>query len=338
MGLNGSIPFEQLEELIPLRMGEKKVPGLSIAIVRDAKLLWSSGFGVANVETGDSVTADTVFSAQSLSKPVFAYGALKLYEEGVIDLDTPLTEYTSEPYLPEDPHVGEITMRHVLSHTCGFPNWRSEGKPLKVLFNPGERFSYSGEGYKYLGSVIEEVTGEPLDRFMDEKVLTPLCMGGGYTWGEEKGDLVTAHDGDGAPRGVKRWDEINPAASLCCSALDYARFICALMRPGEDECRLRGDDVRDADPPSGGVLFHLVGAGLGHPAHGSGGCFLAVGSGRCRGRRVPELCDRLHGGWPGRRRHDQRLERAQDLRGGREGGAGWGAPRVRRLPETITER
>jgi len=284
MGLNGSIPFEQLEELIPLRMGEKKVPGLSIAVVRDAKVLWSSGFGVANVETGEPVTADTVFSAQSLSKPVFAYGVLKLYEEGVIDLDTPLTEYTSEPYLLEDPHVGEITMRHVLSHTCGFPNWRPEGKPLKVLFSPGERFSYSGEGYKYLGSVIEELTGEPLDRFMDEKVLTPLCMGGGFTWGEEKGDLVTAHDGDGAPRGVKRWDEANPAASLCCSALDYARFICALMRPGEDECRLSEETTSEMLTPQVGVYFSISwGLGWGIQHTGQGDAFWQWGQGGAEG-------------------------------------------------------
>ena len=107
MKLKTDVPLDaivtDLESLIPKRMEEAKVPGLSIALVRDAKLLWSRGFGVKSTATKEPVTAETVFSAQSLSKPVFAYAVLKLCEKGALDLDTPLTEYLPEPYLPNEP-------------------------------------------------------------------------------------------------------------------------------------------------------------------------------------------------------------------------------------------
>jgi CubicO group peptidase (beta-lactamase class C family) len=74
-----------------------------------------------------------------MSKPVFAYAVMKLCEKGVMDLDTPLTNYTPERFLEGDPRLDLITARRVLSHTTGFPNWRSEKTPLAIQFTPGER-------------------------------------------------------------------------------------------------------------------------------------------------------------------------------------------------------
>src|SRR6266702_307477 len=148
-----------LEKQIPGLMAEAKTPGLSIAIIRDAKVLWRRGFGVRDSAAKEPVDNDTVFEACSVSKTVFAYAVLKLCERGVINLDTPLTKYTSERFLEGDPRLDLITARHVLSHTTGFPNWRSEAAPLKIQFTPGEKFSYSGEGYSYLQSVVMHLTG-----------------------------------------------------------------------------------------------------------------------------------------------------------------------------------
>src|SRR5262249_14270348 len=143
-----------LEKQIPKLMEEAKVPGLSIAIIKDAKLFWRRGFGVKDLTSKEPVDNDTVFEAASTSKPVFAYAVMKLCEKGVMNLDTPLIKYTSERYLKGDPRLDLITARHVLTHTCGFPNWRSVEEPLRIQFKPGERFSYSGEGYSYLQSVV----------------------------------------------------------------------------------------------------------------------------------------------------------------------------------------
>jgi len=83
-----------------------------------------------------------MFEAASMSKPLFAYAVMKLCEKGVMNLDTPLTKYTPERFLKGDPRLDFITARHVLSHTSGFQNWRSEKEALKIHFTPGEKYLY----------------------------------------------------------------------------------------------------------------------------------------------------------------------------------------------------
>src|SRR6266699_426718 len=111
-------------------------------------------FGVKDAASKVPVDDATMFEAASMSKPVFAYAVLKLCERGVLDLDTPLTHYTTSRLLAGDPRLDLITARHVLSHTTGFANWRSQSHPLSIAFTPGTQWSYSGEGYSYLQSVI----------------------------------------------------------------------------------------------------------------------------------------------------------------------------------------
>ncbi|HET9216338.1 MAG TPA: serine hydrolase domain-containing protein, partial [Terriglobia bacterium] len=84
-----------LEGRITELMKKLRVPGVSIAIVRDAQIAWTNSFGVRDTSTGAAVDDGTIFSAQSMSKPVFAYRVMKLCEQGVLDLDAPLTDYTS---------------------------------------------------------------------------------------------------------------------------------------------------------------------------------------------------------------------------------------------------
>src|SRR5215510_2561655 len=119
-----------IELQLPRLLQEAAVPGASVAVVRDAKLFWRRGFGVAEATSKQRVDPDTVFEAASMSKPIFAYLVLKLCEKGLLDLDTPLTKYTSERYVENDPRLDLITARHVLSHTSGFQNWRSRKEPI----------------------------------------------------------------------------------------------------------------------------------------------------------------------------------------------------------------
>src|SRR5688572_12070761 len=192
-----------LEKEIPKLMEETMVPGVSIALISDGKLVWRRGFGVRDGASNAPVDNDTVFQAGSMSKPVFAYAVLKLCEKGVIDLDTPLTQYTSERMLEDDPRLDLITARHVLSHTSGFQNWRSKEKALQIHFTPGEQHRYSGEGYYYLQSVVTHLTGHvnredcatyerdlkvcatDMDAYMKANVLVPLGMSSsGYLWND----------------------------------------------------------------------------------------------------------------------------------------------------------
>jgi CubicO group peptidase (beta-lactamase class C family) len=246
-----------LEKQIPELMAETKTPGLSIAIIRDAKLLWRRGFGVRDGASKEPVDNDTVFEAASVSKTVFAYAVMKLCEKGVIDLDTPLTKYTSERFLEGDPRLDLITARHVLSHTSGFQNWRSKEEPLKIHFTPGEKFSYSGEGYSYLQSVVTHLTGKvnpkdcstfeaglevcatDIDVTMQTNVLAPMGMASsGYLWNDtmEK-RKARGHDEKGNPTNIHRKPSgpavarYAAAGGLCTTPTDYARFLIEVINP-----------------------------------------------------------------------------------------------------------
>src|SRR5579862_9819911 len=95
-------PLADLERQIAALMAKTGVPGLSIAIVRDGELLWRRAFGVRDIALRRPVDDDTVFEAASTSKPLFAYVVMKLCERGIMNLDTPLTNYTSERFLAGD--------------------------------------------------------------------------------------------------------------------------------------------------------------------------------------------------------------------------------------------
>jgi CubicO group peptidase (beta-lactamase class C family) len=222
----------RLERGVPQLMKDGGVPGLSIALLRDGELVWRHGFGVKNTKTNEPVTDDTVFEAASLSKPVFAYAVLKLLDAGKFDLDKPLNHYLPGNYdVGEDPRLGRITARNVLSHTTGFPNWRSQGA-LKIHFTPGERFSYSGEGFVYLAKVIEHVTGEKFNDFMKRIVFDPLGMkSSSYVWQESYETLKTfRHNSVGEVTGRNKPQQPNAAASLHTTAQDFGRFVSAILK------------------------------------------------------------------------------------------------------------
>lgn len=167
---------------LPRLMRLAFVPGASVAVI-DGSSFDARGFGVTRAEGGTLVTADTVFEAASLSKPVFAYLVHSLAAEGKLDLDRPLREYLPLPN-PADMAAATITARHVLSHTSGWRNWRfSRDQLLTADFTPGSRWSYSGEGYYFLQRVVEEVTGRGMLRLTRERVFEPLGMHrSGYMW------------------------------------------------------------------------------------------------------------------------------------------------------------
>jgi CubicO group peptidase (beta-lactamase class C family) len=222
----------RLERDVSQLMKEADVAGLSIALVRDGELVWHHGFGVMNSGTKEPVTDNTVFEAASLSKPVFAYAVMKLVDAGKFDLDKPLNQYLPGDYdVGPDVRLSQITARRVLSHTTGFPNWRAEAA-LKIFFTPGEKFSYSGEGFVYLSKIIEHITGEKFNDFMKRTVFDPIGMtSSSYVW-QSGYDMqkVGRHNSVGEPTPQNKPDKANAAASLHTTAQDYGRFIAAILK------------------------------------------------------------------------------------------------------------
>ena len=223
-------PVPQLERDIPELMKKDGVPGLAIAVIRGGKTTWVHGFGLKEAKTNQPVKENTVFEAASLSKPVFTYGVLKLVEQGKLGLDVPLTTYLPKPFVAGDERLAKITARIVLSHRTGFPNWPNDDG-VSIYFTPGERFSYSGEGYIYLQRVVEQITAKPLNDYMREAVFTPLSMtSSSYVWRPDFDALTaTGHDSDGKPTELAKPTEALAASTLNTTAKDYALFVEAVL-------------------------------------------------------------------------------------------------------------
>jgi CubicO group peptidase (beta-lactamase class C family) len=239
--------IQQLEKDVPELMKKNGVPGLAISVIRGGKTTWVHGFGIKEAKTNQPVMEDTVFEAASLSKPVFAYGVLKLVEQGKLGLDVPLTTYLPTPFVAGDERLAKITARIVLSHRTGFPNWPADDGSVSIYFAPGERFSYSGEGYIYLQRVVEKITGKPLNEYMTQAVFTPLGMNSSsYVWRPDFGALTaTGHDSDGKPTELEKPTEALAASTLNTTAKDYALFVEAVL----DGKGLKPATLREMETP-----------------------------------------------------------------------------------------
>jgi CubicO group peptidase (beta-lactamase class C family) len=284
LGLIGSSqsPAADLRQLLK----DGRVPGLSYAVIRDGKIVETRAVGVRDASTGVAVDDNTIFEAASLSKPVFAYAVLQLVDAGMLSLDTPLSKYVPN-YVTDDPRAASITVRNILSQTSGLPNWRSKTNPLKTYFRPGERFSYSGEGFLWLQQVVEAVTGESFNGVMQRLVFDPLEMTrSSYIWRPDfVADYARPHDAHAAPGDKNRPAKPRAAATLHTTAADYARFLQAVLSGArlkpetakqwfEPQVRLRqhcvqciSTDAQDADQhvawglgwglePDQGLFFH----------------------------------------------------------------------------------
>jgi CubicO group peptidase (beta-lactamase class C family) len=305
----------QLEKDIPGLMEKATLPGMSIVLIRDARIHWRRGFGMKDNESRQPVDNDTIFQAASMSKPVFAYAVMKLCEKGVLGLDTPLTQYTPERFVAGDPRLDLITPRHVLSHTSGLQNWRSQKNPPKIHFNPGQQFRYSGEGYYYLQSVVTRLTGKvktndcatyedglevcatDFDDYMKANVLLPFGMtSSGYTWNPAtEQHMARGHDRSGTPLshkkpkgpGIARYGS---AGALLATPTDYAKFLIEVINPKPaDAFRLNASSLKEMLRPHvktdqiaswalGWAIYDESGAFIGHGGDNKGFHCFAVAS------------------------------------------------------------
>jgi CubicO group peptidase (beta-lactamase class C family) len=181
------------------RMSALHVPGVSIAVIHDSKIEWARGFGVTRID-GPAVTPDTLFQAASISKPVAALAALRLVQAGKLDLDVDVNQYLKSWKVAENSFTSEkkVTLRGLLSHSAGmtvhgFPGYASDApvpsvlqilngqKPantsrIQVDTVPGSIWRYSGGGYVVVQLLLEEVTGQPFAKLMQDTVLRPIGM------------------------------------------------------------------------------------------------------------------------------------------------------------------
>jgi CubicO group peptidase (beta-lactamase class C family) len=231
----------QAESLLLDLMKKSKIMALSVAVVQEDRVVFDRTLGVVQRKTRKPADSRTVLRAASLSKPVFSYLAMKISDEGLLGLDKPIAEFIDPPFtaypeyasLKNDARYKALTAAILLSHSGGFPNWRRPRwtGPLTIQFNPGEDFSYSGEGYYLLQFLLEKKTGRDLAALAEEKVFEPLGMArSSFLW-EARFDGDFAVDIDSGLGSVIRRSRTsaNSAGSLLTNASDYARFILAAL-------------------------------------------------------------------------------------------------------------
>ncbi len=151
------------------------VPSASVAQI-DGDRITHSFFGVKQVGSTDRPTENSGYAAASLSKSMFTYAFLSMVDEGLLSLDVPVAEYIALPN-PADERAKKITSRHLLSHSGGWRNWRNVATvPMLADFEPGSRWSYSGEGFFHLQRIVEKVAAKSVGQVLRERVFTPLGM------------------------------------------------------------------------------------------------------------------------------------------------------------------
>jgi len=243
---NGNlISKSKLDAFIKHQMDSLNMPGLSMAFINDNRIIYHNALGVKDIETQEKVDLSTIFDAASMSKTVFSFFVMKMVDNGLINLDTPLYKYMEYPDIAYDERYKSITARMVLSHTSGFPNWRfinDDGyydpkNKLKLYFEPGTKFQYSGEGFKYLALVIAHLKGitkNELQALIKKEIFNPLNMEySSFIWN----DYIQKHRAKGHYRGklnagyainAKNPDFI-AAGSLQTDPVAYANFLIAIM-------------------------------------------------------------------------------------------------------------
>ena len=260
-------PAVQVDRALDAAFERTGVAAASIAVLGPAGSLYSRTLGRRVGAAATPADDRTVFRAASLGKAVFAYLVFTLVGSGQLDLDRPLHEYLPRPLtdypdyadLRGDLRYRTITARLALSHRTGFPNWRwqlDDGK-LRILFDPGTKFLYSGEGYRYLQLVVEQIAGRTLEALAQERVFRPLGMNDtSYAWTDE---FATNCAIDRAPIekvfGPDFLRRANCAGSLLTTATDYARFLSAILDGKGLPGRLRDEMLRPQASIAGRALF-----------------------------------------------------------------------------------
>jgi CubicO group peptidase (beta-lactamase class C family) len=195
----------QLAESIDQILSRWPSVGLAVGVIREGALEYFSAHGVADIESATPVTEDTAFRIGSITKTFTAVAVMQLWEQGLIDLDVAANDYLRAYQLvPAKTSWRPATVRHLLTHTAGVPEWLHPSHMIKsqwfgetfamdqpvptlaeyyrgglrLAVEPGMIWAYTDHGFATLGQIVEDVSGEPLDRYLREHIFQPLGICG----------------------------------------------------------------------------------------------------------------------------------------------------------------
>jgi CubicO group peptidase (beta-lactamase class C family) len=237
---------------------DQQITGLAAGVVEDGRLVYARGFGVMTLSGPDKpVTPETLFHMASITKLFVATSVMQLWEQGKVDLDSPVAQYVSYFQL-KDARYKSITVRHMLTHTSGMPDvedylWNKpeydDGaleryvrslKDQKLRWDPGTKFAYSNMAYEVLGDLVAKVSGMSFEDYVDAHILKPLGMSSS-TLLIKKADpakLAAGHaKGKTGPAHVVKFYPYNrahtPSSDLHSNVTEMARWAMANLNRGE---------------------------------------------------------------------------------------------------------
>ncbi len=181
---------KQIDGIVEAERAKLKAPGMSVAVAQDNKLVYSKGFGMADVELSVPAKAETAYRTASIAKAMTATAVMQLVEQGKLDLDAPIQKYC--PAFPEKPWP--VTTRLLLGHLGGIRHYKDGVEPNgtkhfyslvdslalfkddPLLHEPGTKYNYTTFGYSVLGCAIEGVSGMTYEEYMRQRVFEPAKM------------------------------------------------------------------------------------------------------------------------------------------------------------------
>lgn len=232
----------EVNDYIKAEMTRQRIPGLSLAVVKNGTVVLAEGYGLANVELNVPAKADTVFKIGSVSKQFIATGIMLLVQQGKVGVDDKISKYLEGT--PETWNA--ITVRHLLTHTSGLLREAPGFDPFKiqsdadviktaysqpVRFQPGEKWEYCNVGYFILAEIIRKATGKSWEDYLKDQVFSPLGMTA--TRATTVADLVPNRASAYALRNEKlqntdNWPALRPSGAFLSTVLDLAKWESAL--------------------------------------------------------------------------------------------------------------
>jgi len=209
---------------------DNQVATLGLGIINEGELKQIRVFGKLNEK--QPAPYNTIFNVASLTKPVVSTLTLKLIEAEKWDLDESLSQYWIDPDVKDDPRYQQLTTRHVLSHTTGFPNWRRENK-LAFQTDPGKTYGYSGEGFEYLKKAIENKFETPLEELVEEYIFNPIGMtDSNFSWDGswDESRFAEGYKANGEMYDTYKNERVSAADDLHTTIEDYSNFLCHVMK------------------------------------------------------------------------------------------------------------
>lgn len=270
-------------------MAAAHVNGLAMAVIDDGKVVYVNTWGHRNVEKGLPLERDTIMYGASITKFVFAYMVMQLVDEGKLDLDTPIhTYFDKQPWehdddysaLKGDPRWEKLTLRMIFNHATGFHNFGflEPDQKLKFHFEPGSRYSYSGDGIILAQRVLEWGLGLDVEAEMKRRVWDRFGMSRtSLQWRPEwNGNLADGYAEDGSFEPHDERSRPRAAGSMDTTIEDMARFFAGFMRGEGLSAKARAEMIRPqltistpsqfpvlSDAINPGTLLKRLSAGLG---------------------------------------------------------------------------